>query len=402
MVSNVSPDLIAANLLINQTATEIATGQFTEAQIAKRISDLLAENGTFIIDVFERARVFSYSQPLQQVDAECVTDFARTFQHTDWIDGESVVQAEQTTFEDGFNWRFHRIEDDIDALGADVANAFACVAELRASLFTALNDLRTEINRVNQDVFECCRSRDTGGPIFVPPILTTPGGVGNWVGNTVINDKQFLVYENFGQYALVPKVDLPENIIPPRGGGVFDPGNLRDRLARGAELTRWLETNPDGQRFVEEHGQGFRVDDLVENFRDTIINADTGLTLGEAVSSIAPGSEFATPDALVDRVVELETAAVRGSGGVNRLLGSLGVASRSEVDTVSVSNLNTVNEDMSTALTNAGVGTVGELTNLQPDELVTRLGNAGIEVSRGQANAILTDARSLRLLGRGQ
>lgn len=44
-----------------------------------------------------------------------------SFAHQDWVDGEDVGQAEQTTGEDGFNTRFHRIESDLDALGSDFA-----------------------------------------------------------------------------------------------------------------------------------------------------------------------------------------------------------------------------------------------------------------------------------------
>ncbi len=41
-------------------------------------------------------------------------EFERTFEHTDWVDGEDVVRAEG---EEGFNTRFHKIEQDLDALG---------------------------------------------------------------------------------------------------------------------------------------------------------------------------------------------------------------------------------------------------------------------------------------------
>src|SRR5262245_22170296 len=89
----------------------------------------------WIFENFGRtARTFNYAQAFAAVEAECVARFARSFQHADWIDGESVVQAETTTVEEGFNLRFHRIETDLDALGADVSRAFACLAEMRRSL----------------------------------------------------------------------------------------------------------------------------------------------------------------------------------------------------------------------------------------------------------------------------
>jgi hypothetical protein len=41
--------------------------------------------------------------------------YARTFSHLDWIDNEDVVQAEG---ENGFNVRFHGVEDELDKVGA--------------------------------------------------------------------------------------------------------------------------------------------------------------------------------------------------------------------------------------------------------------------------------------------
>jgi hypothetical protein len=46
--------------------------------------------------------------------------FERTFFHSDWVDGEDLVQAES---DNGFNVRFHQIEDDLDALGRYVNGA---------------------------------------------------------------------------------------------------------------------------------------------------------------------------------------------------------------------------------------------------------------------------------------
>ena len=79
-------------------------------------------------------RVFSYSRTFAAVHASCQSNFVRSFQHADWIDGESVVQAETNSLEEGFNSRFHKIEDDLDALSANVARAFVCLGEQRSEL----------------------------------------------------------------------------------------------------------------------------------------------------------------------------------------------------------------------------------------------------------------------------
>ncbi len=112
-------------------------------------------------------RVFSYSQPFATTDTDCGAQFARSFVHQDWIDGESVVQAETNTLEEGFNSRFHKIEDDLDALSADIAKAFVCLAEQRAEISKLLGEIRTEINLINGDIHDCCHKSD--GTVVWPP-----------------------------------------------------------------------------------------------------------------------------------------------------------------------------------------------------------------------------------------
>jgi hypothetical protein len=118
--------------------------------------------------VGQTRRTFDYATSFPALDPNCVATFARSFEHQDWIDGESVVQAEQTTGEEGFNLRFHRIEQDLDRLGGDVAKAFLCMAAMRTSLRYLLDEIRAEINRLNNDVYECCQ----GQPVDrIPPVI---------------------------------------------------------------------------------------------------------------------------------------------------------------------------------------------------------------------------------------
>jgi hypothetical protein len=88
--------------------------------------------GNWIVENVGRApRVFLYRTDFPATDTGCTPQFVRSFVHQDWVDGEDVVQAEQTTGEEGFNLRFHRIEGDLDALARDVATAFVCLAVQR-------------------------------------------------------------------------------------------------------------------------------------------------------------------------------------------------------------------------------------------------------------------------------
>jgi hypothetical protein len=89
---------------------------------------------------------FDYKFPVAPSDPNCKSSFARGFAHNDWVDGQDTVQAEQTADEEGLNARLHRIERDLDALGANLATAFACVEILRGQLVQALNDIKGQFN----------------------------------------------------------------------------------------------------------------------------------------------------------------------------------------------------------------------------------------------------------------
>ncbi len=120
-------------------------------------------------------RTFAYQTPFEGAEAACAPQFTRSFAHQDWVDGEDVVQAEQTTGEDGFNTRFHRIESDLDALGSDVAQAFVCINAMRASLRLLLDELQAELNLVYRQI-----ASTGGGGGF--PVPVEPGGGGVFTG----------------------------------------------------------------------------------------------------------------------------------------------------------------------------------------------------------------------------
>lgn len=117
-------------------------------------------------------RTFAYGATLAASKPECAPTAVRSFVHTDWIDGESVVQAEETSLEEGFNLRFHRIEDDIDAMLGDIARLSGCLAGLRSELAARLDELRLEINRINTDIADCCY--DSGPFTPIDPGIYTP------------------------------------------------------------------------------------------------------------------------------------------------------------------------------------------------------------------------------------
>jgi hypothetical protein len=95
---------------------------------------------------------FDFETDFPQTDPECVPRFTRGFEHVAWIDGSSVVQAETTPTEEGFNSRFRKIIADLDALGDDARRALLSTAAMRGSLFALINELEVELNRLGAPV----------------------------------------------------------------------------------------------------------------------------------------------------------------------------------------------------------------------------------------------------------
>jgi hypothetical protein len=91
---------------------------------------------------------FDFNTPFSQTDPNLVPRFTRSFEHDDWIDGESIVQAEQTPTEEGFNSRFRKIIADLDALADDSRRALLSTAAMRASLFAIIGELEKELSRL--------------------------------------------------------------------------------------------------------------------------------------------------------------------------------------------------------------------------------------------------------------
>jgi hypothetical protein len=98
---------------------------------------------------------------LQTQETACTYNFTRTFEHVDWVDVESLVQAGKTPEEGGINERFHRIEADLDALGDNVRRAFACLETLRTQLRVCLNEIVTVLNAKGPDTKPKEQGKDT-------------------------------------------------------------------------------------------------------------------------------------------------------------------------------------------------------------------------------------------------
>jgi hypothetical protein len=137
----------------------VPSKQFVGALKAAGLSDeavtaLLAEalaRATVAPAGAERATVpeFQFQTAIAETAPECAATYSRGFFHPDFFDGLTVVQAGQTPEELGFNFRFHKIEDEFDAVGGDLFKLSNCLAELRREVFGMARELEAKITEID-------------------------------------------------------------------------------------------------------------------------------------------------------------------------------------------------------------------------------------------------------------
>lgn len=317
--------------------------------------------GNLIVEQSGRGRRFAFRTPLDREETDCAPVFERSFVHQDWQDGESVVQAGETTGEEGFNLRFHRIEEDLDALAADTARLFLCLRELRMAVHDRMTELRDEVNALHAEI-DGLRD-DGGGRTLVVPDL---GRDIVYRGRTRIFDEVVDLYEREGVVFPIPQV-APIAIDPTK-----DPRILTAEAVGGFVL--WDEVNDlfaAGPVTPEE---------LVTRFGDRVLSS--GLPVRDELTILPPGGEYATPDALVADLVERHAGAIRSSGvDVTAIGDALGIAAGGAVEEAPVTGLAIIPQQARAVLAELGAGTVGELVAQDPTELAAKLADVGVAVT---------------------
>lgn len=253
-----TPFQITQNVQLEDLLSTAATLNFTPEQTLQLVGSAIDFVQT------KSKRVFAYTAPVDAAQpAQCRATFVRTFIHADWIDGESVVQAETTTLEEGFNSRFHKLEQDLEALAADIAKAFVCLGEQRAGVSRALEEVKTEINRINSDIFDCCDGK-TGGTFFpFTPVPMTPTNMGT--------ARQFVPVQPHGPFVPMGPIDPSLGFIAasavnpasffrgvspgsPWAGGTIDP--VRNFVDSVSGASAFSATNMSLMRSTSDPGLG--------------------------------------------------------------------------------------------------------------------------------------------------
>ena len=332
-------------------------------------------------------RTFSYTVPFAAVDANCaVATFARSFHHADWVDGSSVVQAQQTTGEDGFNLRFHRIENDIDGLAAEIAKLIACVAEMRSELHDRLEEVRTEINRVDSDLFALGEAR-TSGPIVsgtagrYDGLIKSP----NFVASTKLGAADVTLWQTDSGLFALPA------IVPLSGDPVTD-----QRVVDSGDFGRYVASNPDVATAFGTTGLTKAA--FIDKFGTQ--TTASGKTIAQILTDIPDSATFATPQALADAVSQASATSIVSSTA--NLPGVIGVAlgtTTANAANAKVDTLSSLTPETRTALASAGLDTVGKLAAANPADVTTALKSVS-GVNAGDVGAIISTAKTISFLNR--
>jgi hypothetical protein len=336
----------------------------------------------WIFENFGRTkRTFHYVEPFAAVEPTCASQFSRTLQHQDWVDGEDVVQAEQTVGEEGFNARFHKIENDLDALGADVAKAFACLAAMRRSLRALLDELKAELNRLNNDVYQCCRRPTGPGPII--DFLPNFGGLASeFLGMSTFDGKNVTLWNTPQGMVMLPALS---------GIGVEITADIR--VKRVSALARLFEED----RTIQQHFANRPVtkDELVSRFGNEL--ARDGRSVRELVTILPDTGTFENLGQLVDAVGEREAAALRTTRGAQSAVAAV-FGLGTEVETVgkaSIDRFESIPGKARAALLSRNVSTMSEFAKLSAAQVAKVLQQEGVEASPGEAAEWVAEARTL-------
>jgi hypothetical protein len=373
---------ITNKLEVDGLAVEEVFDQIVNKGISKADASVLVSSWIFQ-NLGKSKRVFNYATDFPAVDPACVAAFVRTFLHTDWVDGESTVQAEQTTGEEGFNARFHKIEADLDAIGRDAAKALTCLAAMRQSLRALLDEIRVEINRINSDVNDCCKKGTGGGPIVEPlPPLGGLVNAGTFLGVSKFNEKDVSLWRTEQGIMLLPAVQsIGVDVI------------TSNRVRRASTLARFIEENPAVRTTFANQAINKKV--FVEKFGNEVVSE--GQSVRELVDILPDALKFASVDKMVEAVAEREASALRTSEGA-----SAAIAAVFGLDTdvaiganARVQQMNAIPNKVRGVLIRNGVDTVEKLAAADPGKIASMIKDENIAATAGDLAAWMALAKTL-------
>lgn len=369
-------------------SADAVISKLTTSGLSTRDAALIASAWIYQ-NIGQMQRTFTFGADFPAVDAACVDTFAQTFFHTDWVDGQDVVQAGASATDEGFNSRLHKVQNDIAALGTQIATIYTCMADLRANLSARLEELAAEMNRIDADL----PTRVTTPPPNWPYRFTGVVENANFLGVTQMDNQAVSMWKTDAGTMILPAV------TPLAGDPASDPG-----VRNAAGLASYV-TGTDVQAAF---GQGpVTAAKLSEKFGKVVL--PTGATVSDVVATLPSTAQFANLNDLVTAVGEQQSKAFRSNSGVPEVIAqslNLTVAgtpfSQAAVDSVS-----TLSDTQKSALKAAGISTVGALAAADPATIAAAYTKAGVigvssgDIAASRATAgIISGIRAARLTQR--
>jgi hypothetical protein len=387
-------DITDGQFIINGTSSTVVAKSLKTAGLADSV---IAEivGGWFVgVTGATTPTAFRFTTDVEDVDAACTVDYERSFAHTDWIDGESRVQAGMTPEELGFNARFHAIENEFDAIEEQFGSLGTCVANLRSDLAGIVGELEAKLTAMQNQIhaLQQAGKTDTG-----PTIL----------GTATIGGKDAFVTKFGDDFRFVEFQTNPIVTTNPRPGGkLFVPDEYIE-IERMSELILETEKLLGGPEFEElfERNEPVTIGELRRTASDVVL--PSGVVLGAVMADLPADTTFGSAGEAVAEIV----------GGLVGALPKDGVAElRREVLTADATTRTggaLLNSGISAVVTDAevadavgsvGFNTVGKLSTAGAATVVTAVRNAGLDVNEAAVERAVAKAvigRAIRNIGIG-
>jgi hypothetical protein len=325
---------------------------------------------------------FEYETDFPATDAACKAQFSRSFLHTDWVDGESPVQAGSTPDEEGFNERLHHLEDDLEALNTDVRRAFTCLGQVRAAAAGRFDEILKMLNVLNHEVAILLG----GGIPPVPPAApgtVTLGAAPNFRGTTKFFDRDVSVWQTEQGLTILPTVSAVG----------FDP--MTDPLIRSSTgLARIIE---EVREIRPAFGDGpVPTSVMLERFGERRVGG--GPTVGQLLDILPRDAEYPSLEAMVTDASERSAGLIRTTGlagsAIAGAFSDFGVGIERIAD-APAERFQVLPAEVRAQLAAVEVRTVGDLADMSPQMLTERLRQRGVDVSAGEAAAWTAAAGTL-------
>lgn len=369
-----------ANTSITDLATVLKDSALSDVTKTSIVSDyLLAKVGAL-------PRRFDYRKPVT-ADPDGAPTFVRKFQHVDWVDGESRVQAGETLNERGFNRRFNDIAADLDALHGDDQRLWASHVALVSELIGVLGELRAEINRLTAEIQGQGRQPKAAevGPLVQFEI---PKSNKQFVQ---IGGKPYWLYSDAGRSIAVEASDLKVAGGPSVSGLVGDP-----RASDAVRVAKHIIERKPLEEFIRTENP--TRDALVARF-GTERMAD-GSQLSDALARLPAETRFDSPETLTDALARSEADDLRLTTGKREMLETtISVeAAREQAATAPLGETRFLSPQLSEALTGAGIDTIGSLAAAPVDRVAGIARERGVSLSASEAAEVVAISKLMRHL----